>query len=186
MSEPFLICSLPRSRTAWFSIVASGQQSLCLHEPTSYLTCFDDLRALWSDDRFEYIGVSDSALVMQLGRILREIGPRTLIIDRALEDVVRSIDCYLAPAGYRWDAKGHCKAARAELEKYREHPLVRWIDYDDLNDLDFVQAALAWLMPKATFPKLGELMHMNVQVDRDWVIDRASQPHTNWHLEQRA
>jgi hypothetical protein len=184
MSKPFFICGLPRSKTAWMSVVASGQQSLCLHEPTANVESFEELTALWADDRFEYIGVSDSSLVMQMGRILSEIGPRTVIIDRDIEEVVHSINCYIAPAGYEWDSRAHCFAAQAELEKYRGHPLVSWVDYDDLKDIDFVEAVLKWLMPTATFPKLAELIHMNIQVDRDWIFERVQgMVHNNWHLD---
>lgn len=183
MGQPFLICGLPRSRTAWLSVVASGPNSITWHEPTAHLLNFKALKTLWNDDRFAYVGVSDSALVMQLGRILAEIQPRTLIVERSIPDVMRSLDLYFAADIDQKKALKHCRTASAELERYREHPLTRWIDFDALGDVTEVRAALAWLAPDARFPKLDEMMHMNVQVDPDWVLAEARKPHTNWHLD---
>lgn len=163
--------------------MATTQKSICYHEPTARLRSFDELKALWSDDRFEYVGVSDSALVLQLGRILEEIRPRTIIISRPPEDVVRSFDLYMSGTGLRIAGQRHCEMAWPVLESYRSHPLVGWLDFDDAGDPQSVWEALHWLMPNAEFPKLLELMHMNVQVDRDWVLEEARKPHTNWHLD---
>lgn len=183
MSTPFLITGIPRSRTAWFSVVTTTPKSICYHEPTSSLDSFEALRDLWADDRFPYVGVSDSSLVMQLGRILQEVEPRVLIIDRAPEEAARSFDCYMSGSGRNFRPHPICVALHEELQRYRAHPSVFWLDYDAVSDIEAVAEAIAWIIPDVTFPKLEELMHMNVQADRDWVIEKAKHPHTNWHLD---
>lgn len=183
MSKPFLITGLPRSRTAWLSIAATTQGSICFHEPTADLGSFEALKTLWADDRYAFVGVSDSSLVMQLGRILREVAPRVLIVDRDPQDAERSWETYIEGQFGEFDVSGFMQRLHAELSAYGAHPLVEWVDYDDLENPTIVGDALSWLMPGLAFPKLEELMHMNVQVDRDWVVEKARAPHTNWHTD---
>lgn len=183
MTEKFLITGLPRSKTAWFSVLATFGQSVCYHEPTANLSCFEDLEALWGDDRYAYVGVSDSSLVMQLGRILSEIKPRVLIIERDPSDAARACEIYMAGCGYPLDATGLCNQFYMELERFRGHPLVRWLDYDATDEAHEIVGALNYLAPGMAFPKVSELMHMNVQVERNWVLQKAKEPHTNWHMD---
>jgi hypothetical protein len=121
--------------------------------------------------------------VFQLGRILDEVGARTLVIRREPADVVRSLDLYFAPSDLAVDTQTYAYQADAQLDMYRHHPKVMFMDFDEAASEESVIAALQWLMPTETFPKLSELMHMNVQVDLSWVLGMASQPHTNWHLD---
>jgi len=183
MSQPFLIIGLPRSRTAWLSVAATTQKSICHHEPAAKMQNFEDLRLLWQDDRAEYIGIADSGLVWQLGRILEELKPRTLIVERAASASAYSLTQYFAPAFAEYDFTPLCDSGAEELAQYYKHPLVSTLHYSALNHYPSVHGALKRLMPNAAFPMLHDLMHMNIQVQRDYALEAAHRPHSNWHRD---
>ena len=92
-TQPFFVCGLPRSRTAWWSVVASTPYSVCLHEPAKDCKTFEELKERWLSLPV-YRGISDSGLAFQMGRIMQEIEPRTLIVDRDPNDVLASFRRY--------------------------------------------------------------------------------------------
>lgn len=185
MSQPFLISGLPRSRTAWFSVATLTDRSICTHEPTAITQSFEELKKLWVEPKFPGIsvGMSDHGLGLWLGRILEEIGPRTLIVKRDIQQVEKSLAKLFVDVPMDWaSAVRFLDALETELSKWKHHPLVKCVSFDDLDDHSVVTGVLSWLVPGASFPDLKHLMAMNIQARRDRVLSLVSKPHTGWFL----
>lgn len=152
MAQRFFITGLPRSRTAWWA-VATGAE----HEPTA-LRSVPAILERWRG------GISDSGLGMHLPRVLNEAAPKTLVINRPVAAVEASLRWYLGEsAAMDWD---HLRTRLRALESVLtyEHPLIKRVDYAELNLIEVVRECLDWL--EAPEPeRLGQLMHMNVQSD---------------------
>lgn len=184
MIRQFLIAGLPRCRTAWLSVASTGARSLCHHEPTPDTDSFESLQALWAPAFGNMVGISDSALTLQLERIIEVIKPRVLLVERPIEDVIASFRKYLAGTPHLVDAavgRDYLETLQREIDRFRDHPLVRTITFDQLASYQTVRGLLEWLVPGEEFPDLPALMHMNIQVDRDYCLERANQPHNGWH-----
>lgn len=181
MTAPFFIVSLPRSRTAWFAVATSTAKSVCYHEPTACLSSFAELVSLWTADAGMSIGVSDSGLALQLGRILRVVKPRTLMIRRPIGDVVDSFRAYMPGLDYE-RGRRFLEECDEALSKSADHPLVRHVEFSKLDDPEVLSDCLSWLLPSADFPDAKFLSRMNVQVRRSYVADMVARPHNAWHL----
>jgi hypothetical protein len=177
MSVPFFVTGLPRSRTAWFAVATSTAKATCWHEPGPMLPDFDALRSLWLDPSMGVaIGVSDSSLAPMMGRILREIKPRTLLIQRPKHEALASFSAYMKGSGVaiNWQAVAeHADRSVAETSTYGKHPLVKKVEFDALNDLTTMRECLNWLLPDEAFPDLSQLMRMNIQSDLAYNIEAA-------------
>jgi hypothetical protein len=182
LAKPFLITSLPRSRTAWWSVAASTPVSRCVHEPLKNTESFDELVDCWDGDK-EFAGISDSGLVPQLGRILAAVEPRTLLIRRDPKQVIASFMNYMSAHTVDLIAlRNYVTASNAELDKWAKHPLVRSVNYDDLCDVEFVETCFEWLMPGQFDHFNFELMDMNIQVDKGFAATSILAPHSRWFL----
>ena len=182
MNNRFLITGLGRCRTAWMSVATSTPRSICYHEPTAHTSKFEDLIELWASAGSLSIGISDSSLPLYLGRILETVKPRTLIIDRPIDEVIESFDDYMM--GTRFDitqGRKWVEECLVELDRHRAHPLVRCVEFDALNDHDTVLDCLKWLVPTHDFMDVRFLMTMNIQVNRDYVMGLVARPHSAWH-----
>lgn len=187
MTQRFLIAGMPRCRTAWFSVVMSTVNSICYHEPTSRLPSFEGLVELWKPKYGERVGVSDSALTLQLDRILETVAPRTLIIDRPIPQVMASFQRYLekSPMVFDYDlGRAYLGQIQSEMEKFRSHPLVRTVEFDALDDFDATQEIINWLAPGIEILDLRQMMHMNIQVDLGYALSLLDSPHTHWHRDK--
>ena len=175
-NQPFFITGLPRSRTAWMAVAATTADSVCKHEPTMHYASFEALLEWWAADVHVLRGVSDSGLGMMLPEILNALGCRTLVVERPLEDVERSI--------YQlWDEHGvvgnqllvrrRLNALDEVLARHRRHRLVKVVDFDDLCSPHVVAEALDWIMPMVAAPNLRELVRMNIQADLRYSLAHA-------------
>jgi hypothetical protein len=97
MKHSFLICSLPRSRTLWFSkFLTVPGVSVCTHEATEFASSpaefWDNAEHFCSDSGVEIYGNSDSANLFVLPSILAA-RPLTKVIwiQRPIDDVWRSM-----------------------------------------------------------------------------------------------
>jgi hypothetical protein len=155
----------------------------CRHEVTRETESFEDLVAKWPDNS----GISDAALGFQLKRIVREIGPRTLIVERDIDDVMGSFLKYMADVPIRLRVlEDHLKLLQDRLEQVHSDPLVRRIRYESLSDLNAVKWAMAWLKPGVDTSRASDVMRMNVQVNRKHALEELTQTHTGWHLKEYA
>lgn len=182
MRSPFLITGLPRSRTAWFSLACTTPVSICHHEPTRTTRSFDDLKNLWAASPRTYVGMSDHGLGFQLARILAEIEPRTLIVERDVVAVWRSLGNYL-PDDMQMSARAadsFLADLQASLDKSKSHPLVKRVPFESLNDYSVMIDCLEWLMPGGDFERVSSLMDMSVQVRVEATKRHLNEPHTLW------
>lgn len=181
MTQPFLITGLPRSRTAWWSVVASTPFSVCLHEPVKECSSFKELKALWLSLPV-YRGISDSGVVHQLPRIMKEIEPRTLIVDRAPSAVLASFRKYWGKPFDEEKVQRVLAGAYVTLSAYHGHPLVKVVKFEALSDYDTAQECFRWLMPGNPHRMREDLFHMRVNVDRGHAAKVFPASKTDWHL----
>lgn len=176
-----MIVGLPRSRTAWWSVVTTTPVSVCVHEPLQQTSSFADLAAYW-DKPQRFAGVSESGIAPQLGRILAEIGPRTLMVIRDRKDVEQSLEHYFAGVDFdRGASSKYLDDIGRELFKWSRHKLVKCVGFDALNDYATVCDCFDWLMPGNPFAVSADLMHMNVQVSREYALTQARKGHNGWY-----
>lgn len=187
MAKPFYIGGLPRSRTAWLSVIATTGRSVCGHEVSKDFDDFAQLAAAWVRPPHidtEFVGISDSGLGLHVQRILQEIGPRTLIIDRDIEMVRLSLRRYMSGLSYD-EAAGDAFLTRLQraLDSVAKHPLVLRIPYEKLNDATSVQHAMAWLLPGVNMAHVDPMMRLNVQVQRSALIEELARVKDYWVLK---
>lgn len=175
MSRKFLITGLPRSRTAWLSLVASQVAgAICYHEPIVFCKTWQDSLAVWSLKGYTHLGISDSSLGFHLGEILPDYGPRTLIVERSIGAVVQS--CLTADLP---DPRHYCELLSSKIRPFRDHPMVKTVAFEALKSPHVVLDCLTHLMPGAEIDikKIALAEYQNIQVDlamiRGWAKDRA-------------
>jgi hypothetical protein len=187
--KPFFCTGLPRSRTAWLSIVATTPRSVCAHEPSKDFANFDELKAAWTAPRAhpEFVGVSDSGLGLQIDRVLDEIQPRTLIVERDMEQVRHSLTAFMQGIAYN-QALGDAFLHRLQqaLDAVARHPLVLRLPYEKLASAEAVQHAFAWLCPGLDMAHVPALMRLNVQVDRAALLEEIAGQSEHWVLRSAA
>jgi hypothetical protein len=111
----------------------------------------------------QWDGASDSGLGLWLDWILDTIKPRTVIIDRAIADVERS----LMALNLGIPANNFCELLYDRLLKLKKHPLVLWVPFDALNELRVMQKVWWHLRPGEAFDE-GRFLSMrdlNITVD---------------------
>lgn len=182
-TQPFMVTGLPRSRTAWWSVVASTPYSVCLHEPAKSCATFEELKELWLSLPV-YRGISDSGLAFQMGRVMADIAPRTLIVDRDPRDVLQSFKAYWGKPFDEDKIERMLGDAYLTLRAFHDHPLVKVVKFDALNDYDTAQECFRWLMPGNPHPMREDLFHMRVNVDRGHAAHMVTTPHSFWHMQR--
>lgn len=171
----FLITGLPRSRTAWMSVVASSVPgAMCYHEPMARLKrwecCFD----IWRRADYPHVGVSDAHLGFHLTRIIAEAGPRILVIRRDVEKVKESLLKIGGPHS------NYCDVLAESLNRSSGQKNVAWVNFDSLRDLKTVTDCLRHLMPDCAIDddRIRELIDLNIQTDMELVWQRALESRT--------
>lgn len=97
MRETFLICSLPRSRTLWFSeLFTVPEKSVCTHEAVEFAASSDEFwtnaEHFCSDAGVEVYGNSDSGNIFVLpGLLAQRPLTRVVWIDRPFDEVMASL-----------------------------------------------------------------------------------------------
>lgn len=173
-----LITGLPRSRTAWFAVLMSLAGAPTRHEVVRDCQSFDELKAKWP----EGTGISDSCLALQLPRILREIKPRVLIVERDRAEVETALLKYLEGVPVRpAELSANLDAIEAQLEACQDHMLVCRIRYEALSDINAVKWAMRWLAPDCNLEIASDAMRLNVQVERRAFLAEIARPHNHWY-----
>lgn len=172
MTNACLITGLPRSRTAWLSVAATGYKSMFYHEPYDQLSRWQDIGRIWSGSRYLYTGIADSAMGFHLAEILERWGPRTLIVERAPD----AVEASLARAFPGVLATNYVRLLDSALGAVGEHPLILRVRFDELNNTGAVWRALRHMMPEAKLDidKIKGLMRLNVQAVVSKVLEDAS------------
>lgn len=180
-----MVCGLPRCRTAWFSVLTSTPKSICHHEPVAITSSFDALVEIWQPKCGISVGMSDSTLTLQLDRIMDAVKPRTLMIDRPLDEVERSLERYMEGAGHAINAeagRNYLLSLAAKMDEFRDHPLIKTVQFSELESRSVLLECLDWILPGMEFPDLDHLMKMNIQVRRDYVINQLKQSRVLWYM----
>lgn len=170
MSKPFLITGLPRSRTAWMAVAASNDQSVCWHEPLSWLGHWEAVfHAIWPGRDHRYVGISDSALGFHLPEIIARVAPRVLVIERDIAEVEAS------GAALGIVQPKYLTLLKSALEY--DHSLIERVPYEVLTDDRVVASCLRHLMPGASIhmDRIKMLQRVNIQTDMDRVNRDAPQ-----------
>jgi hypothetical protein len=158
--RPYLITGLPRSRTAWLATVATGDESVCWHEPLTWLDRWEDVfTKIWGYSAHRYVGISDSGLGFHLPEIITRAAPRILIVDRDIAEVEASlVRTGVVPTNY-------CAILKECLSI--EHPSIMRVPFKALEANHIVAQCLRHLMPDAKInaDRIKVLQHMNVQTD---------------------
>lgn len=142
-AKPFFVTGLPRSRTAWLSVLLTTDRSLCLHEPCALLRQVGDLSVIYGRDDYEFVGVADSALGFFAPEVIEAFSPRTVIVERDINEVERSLTQLGMPG------TNYCELLLEALAEVRSHPLVLAVPFDALNDAGVVEEVYQHLMPGA-------------------------------------
>ena len=185
MNSKFMITGLPRSRTAWWSVMASTPVSVCTHEPVKISTCFADLLSFWADPNHQFAGISDSSLYMQLDRILNQVQPQMLVILRDPGQVMESLRrCFARPKSgatlldedtlFKRISEAHHR-----LTRVANHALVKTVQFDDLNHEGVVASCLEWILPGQGHHMKRDLLNMNIQVE----MSSIKPPANEWYLQ---
>lgn len=174
----WLVTGLPRSRTAWLSVLMNNAGAFCRHEPTRYAQSFEDLVASWPDGT----GVCDAALGFQLKRLIDELSPRALIIERDVDDAKASFLRYMEGVPLRLSLlHEHADLLQSRMAEVLTHKLVRSLRYEALHDVNSVKWAMDWLVPGCDTSRVEEMMRLNIQVERRHALKEASE-HNGWFL----
>lgn len=89
MNSPFIVLSLPRSRSYWLSRFLSFREWSCGHDDARFFRGMDDVRSWLSQD---CVGSAETA-VSPFWRLIRAIRPdaKIVIVRRSVDEVVTSI-----------------------------------------------------------------------------------------------
>lgn len=145
---PFLICALPRSRTAWLSKFLSYADWTCGHESLITMRSIEDVRASYARPR---TGSAETAAAPGW-ELLRHYVPdlRTVVIRRPVEDVVQSF-LKLDLRGLATYPEGPLRAAmtRADraLDRVASQPGVLSVDYAELASEETCRAIWHQCLP---------------------------------------
>lgn len=86
---PFVVFSLPRSRSAWLSRLLTYGEWVCGHEELRHMRSLDDVRAWFSQP---YIGTCETAAA-PWWRLLEQVAPgaRVVVVRRPVDEVIASL-----------------------------------------------------------------------------------------------
>jgi hypothetical protein len=180
-AKPFLITGLPRSRTAWLSVLCSTSESICYHEPSVGVSDIADIEGIFQSEFFKYVGISDSTLGFFLPWILEHIKPRTLIVARDPREVAES------GARLGLTDTNFLDLLSARLTEFREHPLVMWVPFEALKTKRVIQKIYWHLMPGHAFgeDRYEELAKMRIETDFDAALMAARRNQKNFNVLMR-
>lgn len=173
--SPFIIFSLPRSRTTWLSKFLSYGQWHCGHDELRHMRGLDDVKS-WLAQPFT--GSVETAAA-PWWRLLKKYRPdvRMLVIRRSVEDVVGS----LMRLELGFDRAEMTKLMRsldaklAQIERRMDAPSVR---FEDLNDIRYCSAIFQFCLDRpfdkeATW-RYAQLRDQNIQCSMSALIRYAA------------
>jgi hypothetical protein len=138
---------------------ALNDKSTCIHEPLRYADAWEDVfDDVWAQHEVQYVGASDHGLGFHLPAIMARIAPRTLVINRPVEEVNASLARLGLPAS------NICELL-AEVLAACHHPNIMRVRYADLASSDVVMRCLLHLMPEAklSWSRIRTLQRLNIQ-----------------------
>ena len=162
--QPFLILSLPRSRTTWLSRFLTYGDWVCGHEEARHMRSIDDIRTWFTQPN---VGSVETA-VAPFWRMIEKIAPNAnlVTIRRPVADVVESL---LAVPGCKFD-RDHLTAAMhrhdRKLDQIERRTGALQIPYDSLRRAEVCR--MIWRMCLShqwDYEHWSALAQENVQCD---------------------
>jgi hypothetical protein len=158
-NNPFLIFALPRSRTAWLSVMLTEGNVRCYHEGIAKFNLDGMSRKLTG--RGHIAGNSDSGMSFFHEKILADLpGARIVVIRRPLDEVRKSM--------FRFgiiDKAGVLNLADAALNSIARRPGALVIDF---KDIDLAACVAIWnhVAPGevCNTTRFEELLDLNIQI----------------------
>lgn len=149
---PFLISGLPRSRTAWLSILFTHYPSFCLHEGLSKFGDVGSMVKAFSMSGVP-VGDSDSGLTLFPDAVLSAAAAgqvRLAVIDRDAADVYVSLNEFYKGSPY--SASDVMAKALPGHKAIMASPDALVVKFDDLSDETKVAELYQHLIPGLAFP----------------------------------
>lgn len=166
MTEPFIIYSMPRSRTAWLSAFLSYKDWTCHHEMAVQMRSISDVRALFSQPR---TGTVETGVAQGWWLVEHEApGIKKVVVRRPVIEVVQSLlDADLGGvATYdRTTLGSHMTYTARMLDKIASQSGVLVIDHADLVKMETAKAVFEHCLPYGfDVPWWGRMKNRNIQV----------------------
>lgn len=170
-NKPFLITGLPRSATAWLSVVMTTDKSICYHDIISerlYESNFEWIKPIWlSPYGYNHIGVSDSGAGFILPWIREEIRPNVLIVERDINEVIKSVK---ESKHLSTDNIKYVYNLQDNIDDFcltnKGSDFLRTIPFEELFDVDIIVKLMNHLIPNCITPdtnRISHLIEMNIQ-----------------------
>jgi len=160
-AQRFFVTGLPSSRIAWLSALLSTGPSICFNQPSLRMVDVRDLERIYTSEFYHYVGVADSSLGFFIDRILDQFSPRTVIVERQLDDVEHTL------AGWGLPASNYCELLKDKLEAAFTHPLAMRVPFEALDDWRWAQQIHAHLVPGLNFDETRFYEFVKLQIDTD-------------------
>lgn len=167
MNEPFIIYSLPRSRTAWLAAFLTYGDWTCHHEQAIHMRSMDDVRRLFATP---FTGTVETGAMQGWWLIHHYVpGIRAVVIRRPVEDAVRSmlavdvsgVAVYDEPRLWRVMEYGD-----RMLEQISRVPGVLRVGFDELATCDGCARVFEYCLPyKFDIAWWDDMKDRNIQVD---------------------
>ncbi len=161
MSLPFLICGLPRSRTAWLANFLYYGNSSCLHELMSKQTVSGLFHCLTKDGT-KFSGNSDTAQTLFMEDILRLMPDAPIVVvKRDSEDVLRSLHALGIHLG-----RNCMEPLVGALSATEKLPNTLAVRYEDLSSEATLRAIQSHCCPGEPFnrERTSMLIDTNIQI----------------------
>lgn len=157
----FLITGLPRSRTAWMAAYFSNYPAICHHEPLKMLSEISEFPGSMHSEFYPYVGASDSGAGFFLPWIMKNMNPPTVIIERDIDEVERSMALIGFEIGKALDM------LRERLLTFKNHPSVLWVPFDSLNDKRIIRRIHSHLLPCVPFDDVRYEIFSDLRIEAD-------------------
>lgn len=163
MAKPFFIIALPRSRTAWLSVLLSHRNAFCFHELSSRVADLTEMKAVFERAPYDFVGNCDSLLVKYFPDF-RDVFPDApvLLVKRDPIQVLRSYR-KLTGADLTTDAR----ILLDRLSTLTGRSGVMTVDFEHLSDEDTMRQCWVHCLPGMPFDRtrFHEMCGLNVQID---------------------
>jgi len=145
----YFITGLHRSRTAWMAAYLD-----CIHEPIKYMNQLSDLDMYFD----KYGGISDSSLSFWIDDIISIYEPKTVIIERDIDDVKQSLK-RLFPGIPDNPLMEKLKEKMDSVES----PLILRVKYEELNDINTMEKIHNHIETEFNVDKFERFKTLNIQ-----------------------
>lgn len=163
MNDTYFIVSLPRSRTAWLSVLLTWQKSFCLHEASA--GCEGCIADIFKNVPVgtKYFGDADPGLGVYWDELLREFpNCRVVFVHRPIEECVTSEYEAICDDGNRiFDKVTKASVAKAMsvvsegMDQLWQHlPLSRkmLVHFHDMDRIHTIRSIWEFCLPDMQFP----------------------------------